>query len=151
MWIYYHLLDDPVLCKHAWGADSQAIPAWQRKLVDALYPLQAFMIRKVFRVNEAHYRKSCEHIEGLLADVEARLEDGRRSILGGEAINYTDITFAAHCGLWAQCEGYGGGMADDCRIERDEMPVGMRADVERWIEDHPKATTFVEELYAHER
>jgi hypothetical protein len=85
VWIYYHLLDAPALCKHAWGADSQVIPAWQRKLVDALFPVQAFMIRKAFRVNEAHYRKSCEHIEALLADVEGRLADGRRSILGGDA------------------------------------------------------------------
>jgi glutathione S-transferase len=149
VWIYYHLLDAPALCKHAWGADSQAIPAWQRKLVDVLFPVQAFMIRKAFRVNEAHYRKSCEHIEALLADVEARLADGRRSILGGDTINYTDIAFAAIQGAWLQPERYGGGAG--IRIERNRVPPAMRRDIERWVAEYPGVTRYVEELYAEER
>ena len=39
----------------------------------------------------------------------------------------------------------------ETRIERDQLPAEMRADVERWIEDFPKATTFVTRLYAEER
>jgi glutathione S-transferase len=149
VWIYYHLLDDPALCKHAWGADSAAIPAWQRKLVTLLYPVQAVLIRKAFRVNETNYRKSCERIETLLAETEARLADGRRSILGGGAINYTDIAFAAIQGAWLQPEGYGGDAG--IRIERSRVPAAMRRDIERWIGDYPRATRFIEELYAEER
>ena len=149
VWIYYHLLDDPALCKHAWGVDSEAIPAWQRKLIGALYPLQALMVRKAFRVNETHYRKSCERIEALLAETEASLADGRRSILGDETINYTDLAFAAIQGAWLQPEGYGGGAG--IRIERGRVPAAMRRDIERWIEDYPRASRFVEELYAEER
>jgi glutathione S-transferase len=149
VWIYFHLLDDPALCKHAWGIDSEATPAWQRKLLGLLYPLQAFMIRKAFRVNEAHYQKSCERIEALLAETEERLGDGRRSILGGDTINYTDIAFAAIQGAWLQPEGYGGGVG--IRIERVRTPVAMQRDIERWVEDHPRVTRFIEELYAEER
>ena len=149
VWIYYHLLDAPALCKYAWGTDNEAIPAWQRKLVDVLYPVQAFMIRKAFRVNEANYRKSSEHIEALLADVEARLADGRHSILGGAAINYTDIAFAAIQGVWVQPEAYGGGAG--IRIERSRVPAAMRRDIERWIEAYPAVHKFVQDLYAAER
>jgi len=149
VWIYYHLLDAPALCKHAWGADSDAIPAWQRKAVALLYPLQAAMIRKAFRVNEANYRKSCERIEGLLAETDAMLEDGRRSILGGDTLNYTDFAFAAIQGAWLQPEGYGGGAG--IRIGRSRAPTAMRRDIERWIEDYPRVSRFIENLYAEER
>ena len=149
VWIYYHLLDDPGLCKHAWGIDSKTNPAWQRKLIGVLYPVQAFLIRKAFRVNGAHYQKSCERIAAFLAETEERLADGRRSILGGDTINYTDIAFAAIQGAWLQPEGYGGGAG--IRIERSRTPAAMRRDIERWIEDYPRVTRFIEELYAEER
>jgi glutathione S-transferase len=149
VWIYYHLLDAPALCKYAWGADSPEIPAWQRKLVDVLFPVQAFMIRKAFRIDDKHYHESCQRIESLLADVEAMLADSRRSLLGGSEINYTDIAFAAIQGVWLQPEAYGGGAG--LRIERSRVPAAMRRDIERWVEAYPAATRFVEELYAVER
>ena len=149
VWIYYHLLGDPKLCKYAWGVDSEAIPRWQRKLVELLYPVQAFMIRKSFRVNEGNYRKSCERIESLLAETEAALADGRRSILGGDDINYTDITFAAIQGAWLQPAEYGGGAG--IRIERASAPPAMQQDIERWIETFPRTSKFIEDLYASER
>lgn len=149
VWVYYHLLGERELCQHAWGANSAAIPAWQRRLVRLLFPVQAFMIRKAFRVNESHYRKSCEHIESLLAETEARLGDGRRSLLGGDALNYTDFSFAAIQGAWLQPAGYGADAG--IRIERERTPPAMRADIDRWIEAYPRVTRFIEDLYARER
>jgi glutathione S-transferase len=149
VWIYYHLLDCPDLCKRAWGVYSEAIPRWQRRLVGVLFPVQAFMIRKTFRVNESNYRKSCERIEALLAETEALLADGRRSILGGEAVNYTDLAFAAIQGAWLQPAEYGGRAG--IRIERERAPAGMRQDIERWTDDYPGVTRFIEDLYASER
>lgn len=149
VWAYYHLLDEPAVCKHAWGADSEAVPVWQRKLIDALFPLQAFMMRKVFRITDASYRKSRDRIDALLAEIEGRLADGRQSILGGDTINYTDLAFAALQGIWLQPPGYGGGAG--IRIERDTVPPAMRADIERWIEQYPRVTGLIERLYAKER
>jgi glutathione S-transferase len=149
VWIYYHLLGAPDLCKEAWGVHSEAVPAWQRRLVNALFPVQAFMIRKAFRVNEANYRKSCERIEALLAETERLLADNRRSILGGDTVNYTDLAFAAIQGAWLQPAEYGGGAG--IRIERSRAPTAMRQDIERWIEDYPRVTRFIEDLYAVER
>jgi glutathione S-transferase len=116
-----------------------------------LFPLLAFLIRKSFAITDEHFAKVVLHIEELLSNIDMQLADGRRSILGGEAVNYTDIAFAALSGFWMQPEGYGGGMADANRIERDQLPANMRADVERWTEDYPKAAALITRLYAEER
>lgn len=151
VWLYYHMRYEKDLLLHLWGADDPQIPLWQRQGVRLLRPLLVWLIVFSFRVNDDHYAKAMHYFDELLADIDTRLADGRKSILGGDAINYTDITFAAFCGLWAQCDGYGGGKAERCRIEPKQMPAGMATDIRRWTEDHPKATQFVTALYATER
>ena len=151
VWVYYHLLHDRSLTLHAWGADSPATPAWQRVALRALFPLLAWLIRFSFKINDTNYARSVNQIEQLLADVDADLVDGRRSLLGGEDTNYTDFQFAAFTGLWLMPEGYGGGKAEAVRIERDQAPQAMRADIERWIDAFPRAVSRVEALYASER
>ena len=151
VWIYYHLLPHRELTLRAWGSENPLVPAWQRLVLRLIFPLQAALIRRSFSISTEHYEKSVLHIDELLANVETQLADGRRSILGGESINYTDIAFAGLSGLWMQADGYGGGKAEANRIETEEMPPKMREDVERWLEDYPKAAAFVARLYAEER
>ncbi|MDH3374562.1 MAG: glutathione S-transferase domain-containing protein [Gammaproteobacteria bacterium] len=151
VWIYYHLLQDRKLTLHAWGIDNPRVPAWQRLTLWVLFPLLAALIRRSFAISDEHYGKSVLHIDELLAKIDTLLADGRRSILGGDTINYTDITFAAMSGLWMQPQGYGGGKADANRITVEQMPAKMRADVERWFEDHPKVHAYAARLYAEER
>jgi glutathione S-transferase len=147
VWVYYHLLHDRELTLHAWGVDSPATPVWQRPLLRVLFPFLAFMIRLTFKINDTHFAKSVARIEDLLADINADLNDGRKSLLGGDEVNYTDLAFAAFTGLWLMPEGYGGGKADDVRIERSRAPAAMRADIERWIAAFPQAASWVERLY----
>jgi glutathione S-transferase len=151
VWVYYHVLGDAELCKHLWGRNNPATPAWQRWLVGALYPLQALMISKAFSTTTRHYEKSRGHIEDLLAEMDERLADGRYSILGGEEINYTDLTFAAMSGLWLMPEEYGAGAAAGVRVDQKRLPQALRDDTGRWAEDYPHATAFVQQLYAEER
>ena len=151
VWVYYHLLDEPELTLRVWGCQNPGIPAWQRWSLRLLYPLLRFLIRRAFQISTTHHARAVEHIDTLLAEVEALLEDGRKSILGGDVINYSDITFAAIMGLWLQPEAYGGGKADTVRIERTETPVAMRAEIERWSEQYPRATMFIERMYQEER
>ncbi len=127
------------------------MPRLHRLALRALFPLQAALIRGAFGVSDEHAAKSVLRIEELLGDVEMRLADGRRSILGGNEINYTDFGFAAFTGLWLQPQGYAGDKGKYVRIERAAMPAKMRADVERWAEDFPRATAYTEDLYATER
>jgi glutathione S-transferase len=149
VWVYYHVLGEPELCKHLWGRDNPATPWWQRKLIGPLFPLQALLVSKAFRTDERHYKQSCHHIEELLVELDTKLADGRRSILGGDFINYTDLAFAAISGLWLQPEEYGGGVG--IRVDRTRVPHAMRNDIERWIEDYPSATAFITRLYTEER
>ena len=151
VWLYYQLLPDRDLTLQAWGANSELVPWWQRQLLRPMFPILALFIRKSFRITDSHYARAVQRIEELLGDVDTRLADGRQSILGGNEINYSDITFAALSGLWMQPNGYGGGNADACRISRNRVAPSMRADIERWIEDYPKAAAFVARLYEQER
>lgn len=151
MWLYYHLLEDRDLTLHVWGADNPAIPAWQRRLIRVLYPLQALLIRRAFRLGRARYERSLQSIEGLLEDMDTRLADGRDFIEGGETMNFTDITFAAMCGVWLQPEAYGGGKAEAVRLHRERMPRPMQDDIRRWSEDYPRVLAFVERLYGKHR
>jgi glutathione S-transferase len=147
VWIYYHLLHERELALHAWGADNPATPVWQRAALRLLFPLLARLIRFSFKIDDTNYARSVAHIEQLLSDIDADLTDGRRSLLGGNEINYTDLQFAAFSGLWLMTDGYGGGQADAVRIERDQAPQGMRNDIERWVDAFPRAVPWVEALY----
>jgi hypothetical protein len=151
VWIYHHLLEDRELTLHAWGMDDPAVPAWQRWLLQPLFPVLAFLIRRSFRITPENYSKACQHIETLLAEMDATLEVGGASILEGESRNYTDYQFAAMTGLWLQPLNYGGGKADSSRIERGQTSNPMRADIERWIESYPAVVAWVQTLYAEER
>ena len=151
VWVYYHLRDERELTLRLWGAEDPRTPGGHRLALKLLYPLLRALILRTFRATDEHYQKAAQAIEELLSDVDTRLADGRASILGGDTINYTDIAFAALSGPWLRPAGYGGGAADACRIERDEAPASMQADTERWIEDFPIATRYIEGLYAEER
>ncbi len=151
VWVYYHLLNDRDLTLHAWGVNSPETPSWQRLLLRLLFPVQAALIRFSFRINDAHYASGVARIEELLGNVNADLADGRASVLGGGEHNYTDYAFAAFTGLWLMPQGYGGGRADATRIERDQAPAGMRADIERWVEAYPAAVNYVEALYTRRK
>ena len=96
---------------------------------------------------DANYTRAVARIEELLADVNASLSDGRESLLGDSGHNYTDFAFAAFTGLWLMPQGYGGGRAEATRIERDQTPAAMRADIERWADAYPAAVNYVEALY----
>lgn len=151
VWVYFHILDDRALTLHAWGVDNPAIPVWQRQLQKLLFPLLRLLIRKSFAISPGHHAKAVSHVDALLAEVESRLGDGRRSILGGDTPNYTDFAFAAIMGLWLQPVGYGGGRADSVRIERNQCPDGMITEIETWSAAYPQTTRFIEQLYAEER
>jgi len=151
VWVYYHLLNDRELTLHAWGANNPATPYWQRLLLKLLFPVLRTLIRKSFRITDANYKRSVKHIEELLGDVNAWLEDGRGSLLGGDSLNYTDFAFAAMAGLWAMPPEYGGGKADAVRIERDRAAADMRDEVEAWESSYPLAAAFTERLYKQER
>ncbi len=151
VWVYYHILGDRDLALHAWGRDNPAIPQWQRWALIALFPVQRFLIRKAFRITDAHYAKAVEHIETTMALIEKQLADGRTTILAGQESDYVDITFAALSGLWLQPAGYGNGVADAVRIDPASASLSMRSDIDRWSSNYPLGVALIKRLYAEER
>ena len=151
IWIYYRILDHKTLVLRAWGVYDPEVPLWQRLLLRVLRPLQVAQIRKTFRISDESFARSVANIEATNAECEALLQDGRRSLLGDDEPNYTDLAFAAMTGLWLMPEGYGAGKADTVRLQRDELPESMRMDIESWEAAYPSAVAFVRRLYAEER
>lgn len=151
VWVYYHVLGDPELCKHLWGMNNPATPWWQRRLIGILYPVQAFLISKSFRISAEHYRQSCEHIEALLGEMDEQLAANRHSILGADETNFTDLAFAAMSGLWLMPAEYGAGAAAGVRVDDERLPQAMRNDTGRWADGYPHAVAFVRRLYTEER
>lgn len=151
VWVYYQMLPHRDRLVRVWGAYDPEVPVWQRWLMQMLYPVLAFFLRRTFQITDEHYLKAVEHIDKMLGDVEQRLEDGRVSLLGDDELNYVDITFAAISGLWQQPQEYGGGTADSCRLAEDEFPQAFQADVSRWRKEYPRTTAFITRLYAEER
>jgi glutathione S-transferase len=151
VWVYHHLLPERDLTLRAWGAEDPAIPAWQRLTLRILFPVLRVLIRQAFRITPERQAKAVVHIDELLAEVEQQLADGRRSILGGDDTNYTDIAFAAIMGLWAQPAGFGGGRTDAVRLDGARIPQAMRQEIESWRTQYPRANAFIEELYRERR
>jgi glutathione S-transferase len=110
-----------------------------------------FLIRRAFRVSPRRHAAAVKHVSALLADVESRLADGRRSILGGDEINYTDLAFAAIMGLWTMPPEYGGGKADAVRVDVDRCPEAMQAEIAAWRSGYPRSAAFIERLYGELR
>lgn len=151
VWVYYHILDHRDVTMKAWGVSAPEVPAWQRALMPLLYPLFVAFLRKALQISEAHYEKVVSKIETVLADVESRLDDGRRSILGGDDTDYVDITFASLTALWIQPEQFAAGIVPSARVDRANYPIQMGVDVERWNDQYPLAVALVERLYREER
>jgi len=151
VWVYHHLLPERDLTLRAWGAEDPAIPAWQRLTLRILFPVLRVLIRRAFRITPERQAKAVVHIDELLAEVEQKLADGRRSILGGDDTNYTDIAFAAIMGLWAQPAGFGGGRTDTVRLDGARIPQLMRQEIASWRTQYPRANAYIEELYRERR
>ncbi len=151
VWVYYHILDNRKLTEHLWGCNNQEIPAWQRYLVRAIYPVLCFLMRKAFRINTNSYNKSVRHIEALLQEIDSSLADGRDSLLKDEAINFVDIAFASLSSLWVLPERFANGKSEPVRIGHEDAPAAMQADINRWIENYPRAYAFIDALYQTER
>lgn len=151
VWAYCHLLDDPEQTLKAWGVHDSRVPAWQRQLLRRLYPIQARLIGRAFRVGPASYERARSDIEELLGDVERRLgENGSlNSILGEEVPNYTDFAFAALSSVWALPPNMGGG--NEPLLDIDALPEAMRRDIEDFRNRFPAASAFVDQLYREHR
>ncbi len=149
-WLYYHTLPDKRFTLHIWGYDDPSLPVWQRVFLRVFYPFLTVFMRRALSVTEAETRAGIAKVEAFLAEMEERLADGCKSLLGGER-SFVDLSFAALSGIWLVHDAYGGGRTRAYQFAPEDHPAEIRRQVALWRERFPRVVRFVEDLYASER
>jgi glutathione S-transferase len=90
-WVYWHLLAQPKLLRSVW---STGLPGFQAAMVPMIAPLARFLARKAYRITPQSAQRSLERVHGVFRDVDERLRDGRRFLIGNR-FTAADLTFAA--------------------------------------------------------
>lgn len=127
-WAYHRLFDDAALTLQLWGRDEPRIPAWQRALLPLLRPALRFAVRRMLRVTPAAAARALERTQAVFDEMDARLADGRRYLLGG-TLSFCDITFASLGALAVLPEQYGGGALATRFPPAESLPPPWREEV----------------------
>lgn len=85
---------------------SSTGPAWERRLARRLFPVLRAAIVRGLKVEPAAVERSRQRIEQIFGEVDARLADGRRYLVG-DRFSAADLTLAALAGLLVRPPQYG--------------------------------------------
>ena len=127
-WTYQRLFNHRTLTLQVWGAGEPSIPAWQRCLLRPLRPLLEQAVRRMLRIDAASAERALERTRAVFDEMDARLTDGRRYLLG-DALSYVDITFASLGALAVLPGNYGGGHLATRLPDADSLPEPWRSEV----------------------
>jgi glutathione S-transferase len=137
---YFHLLPLRDAVVDAMGHQTSRREAWLFQL--AYRPIRAVM-RRSMRIDAEGARRSREKIGGVLDEVEERLADGRRYLVG-DRMTAADLTFAALGAPLVVPPGYGAPLP-----ELEALPHAVRSELQAF-RDRP-AGQFILRLYHEER
>jgi glutathione S-transferase len=90
-WIYFHTLPDRPRILRVLG---EGVPAVQRHLMGLGFPVARAMMRRAMRIDEPNTVRSIDYVRRAFDTVSARLEEGRRFLVG-DRFSAADLTFAA--------------------------------------------------------
>jgi glutathione S-transferase len=139
-WAYWQLLPETRLLRRAM---SRGVPWLEAGLLPVLMPLVLRLIRSALRITPESAGRSIERVRGVFREVDERLGDGRRFLVGGR-FTAADLTFAS---LAAPVL-----FPDGCRaayLALDEAPAAMREEVLRLRDTG--AGRFALRLFSEER
>jgi glutathione S-transferase len=147
-WAYQQLFQDRALTLQSWGVNEPAVPAWQRALLRPLRPLLKAAVRRMLRVNAASAARALEKTKAVFDEVDARLADGRRYLLG-DHLSFADITFASLGALAVLPGNYGGSALATHFPPVDSLPSPWREEVLAFRQR--PAGQFILRMYGEER
>jgi glutathione S-transferase len=139
-WAYAQLLSQPALLQSVW---VHAAPRFEARLLPLVTPLLRRLIRSGYRITAQKAQYSLERVHAVFRDVDARLQDGRRFLVG-ERFTAADLTFAALAApvlFPAECRA--------AHPRLDAVPAAMREEVIRLRDTH--AGRFALRMYSQER
>jgi glutathione S-transferase len=91
LWVYHELFDYPKL---VFGSMTAGVPAWERHTFRYGSKAVAFAVAKALKVTDENAVAAERTFRAIFADVDDRLADGRRYLVG-DAFSIADLTFAA--------------------------------------------------------
>jgi len=139
-WGYMQILDDRPMLR---AMVSRGVPRREACLLPVLLPVAIFVIRKSLRVTAEKAARSLARVDEVFRDVDARLADGRRFLVGAR-FTAADLSFAALSSPVLLPEGCGASYPSLATV-----PAAMRAEVARLRET--RAGQFALRLYRDER
>jgi len=139
-WAYAQLLPETRLLRQAM---SRGVPRLEASVLSVMMPVVLNLIRSRLRITPESAQRSLERVHGIFREVDERLADGRRYLVG-ERFTAADLTFAA---LAAPVLFPAGNRA--AYLALDEAPAGMREEVLRLRDTG--AGRFGLRLFAQER
>ncbi|HUJ72045.1 MAG TPA: hypothetical protein VLZ30_07360, partial [Verrucomicrobiae bacterium] len=139
-WAYAQLLDVRPSTERAWATGA---PWWERLGVYAFYPFLASEVRRTLGLKPDAVVRETAVIDSALSQVEARLADGRRYLMGN-LLTAPDLALAALSAPIVIPPQYGGPLPSF-----DELPAEMKRQIEAW-RARP-AGQFILRLYAENR
>jgi glutathione S-transferase len=90
-WAYAQLLPHATLLRSVWSRD---VPRIEACLLPLITPLVRSLIRRVYKITPGSAQRSLERVRGVFQQVDARMSNGRRFLVG-ERFTAADLTFAA--------------------------------------------------------
>lgn len=130
-WTYHRLFEDSRLTLQVWGAGEPTVPRWQRAVLPVLRPVLQAALRRMLRVNAASAGRSLDRTRAVFDEMDARLADGRRYLLG-DTLSFADIAFASLGALAVLPRNYGGGRLATRFPDADGLPEPWRAEVKEF-------------------
>lgn len=139
-WAYFYLLPNRDLTLRMTKEES---PAIEHAALRVVFPLARKMMRRAMKIDAKGAERSRQKIEEVFAEVQKRLSDGRKYLIG-ERLSAADITFASLAAVVLFPEQYGAKLPAIADLP-DEAQVHIRA----WRE-HP-AGQFALRLFNEHR
>jgi glutathione S-transferase len=139
-WAYAQLLSERHLLRRVM---SRGVPRFEAGLLPVIMPGVVRLVRAGLRITPESAHRSIERVHGVFKDVDERLNDGRRFLVG-ERFTAADLTFAALAAPVLFPAGYRAAYP-----ALDEVPAAMRDEVLRLRDTD--AGRFALRLFSQER